>query len=423
MTNIVDALKGYITPSLLSKAVDVVGEDKSSIHKGITGLIPTILGGLIQKSSNTSNFGSIFNMLKDSKNESYLDNLGDLIGGGNLAKDDPKDIAGNLMSKLFGNKVGGILDLVSSVAGLKRSSSSTLLGMVGPLVMSYLGRKIRKEGLSALGLSKFLQGQSTNVANALPAGMGDLMGFSAGSNIPEESTTSSDGSNKWLWPLLLLAALAGAFYFMRGCDAPTAPDVNLDAAKETVENAADAVADAAGDAADAVADAAGDATDAVADAAENVAGFFKKTLACGIEMNIPEDGIEAQVVAFIDDENKAIDKTTWFNFDRLTFETGEATLNMTKSAEQLDNIGEIMKCYPNTKIKIGGYTDNTGGADVNMKLSQDRANAVMAALVEEGVAADRMEAEGYGSAHPVASNDTEEGRAQNRRIALRLTAK
>jgi len=96
---------------------------------------------------------------------------------------------------------------------------------------------------------------------------------------------------------------------------------------------------------------------------------------------------------------------------------------MDKSGEQINNIAEIMKGYPKVKIKLGGYTDNTGNEAKNMTLSQNRADAVKAALVDKGIAADRIVTEGYGIQHPVASNDTPEGRAQNRRIALRVDTK
>lgn len=466
MVNIVDALKGYVTSELVSKAAGMLGEEPSGITKAAASLIPTVLGGLLNKSTDTSAFGSIFDLLQNKQNDNWMDNLGGLIGGGNLAQNDPKDIAGGLMGSLFGSKVGGIIDLVSSVAGVKKSSSSGLMGMVGPLVMSYLGRKIRREGLDAFGLSKFLGGQSANIAGALPSGMGDLIGFAKGAgdsareSVSKATSTASaaatsaakhietntgGGGNKWLWPLLLAALAAGAFYFTKGCETPDVPKVDIteqmDKVKDAASDAAGTVADAAGDAAGTVADAAGDVADAAGDVAGNVVdaagdaagtvanaagalgAFFKKKLACGVEMNIPENGIEAQVVNFIDDASKAIDKETWFNFDRLTFATGSSTLDMDKSGEQLSNMAEIMKCYPNANIKIGGYTDNTGDEAANMLLSQNRANAVMAALTSKGVAADRMSAEGYGIAHPVASNDTAEGRAQNRRIAMRLTAK
>ena len=74
-------------------------------------------------------------------------------------------------------------------------------------------------------------------------------------------------------------------------------------------------------------------------------------------------------------------------------------------------------------IKLGGYTDNTGNADSNLKLSTQRANAAQAALVADGIEAPRVAAEGYGQEHPIATNDTPEGKAQNRRIDLRVTKK
>jgi outer membrane protein OmpA-like peptidoglycan-associated protein len=74
-------------------------------------------------------------------------------------------------------------------------------------------------------------------------------------------------------------------------------------------------------------------------------------------------------------------------------------------------------------IKVGGYTDSTGDAAANRRLSRERARTTMNALVALGVGQQRLEAEGYGEEHPVASNDTDEGRQRNRRIDLRVTHK
>lgn len=157
-------------------------------------------------------------------------------------------------------------------------------------------------------------------------------------------------------------------------------------------------------------------------AIDKLGKFLATKLPSGIELKLPEFGVEKRLIAFIEDKSKPIDKTTWFTFDRLDFETGSATLK-TSSAEQLKNIAEIMKAYPNVKLKIGGYTDNVGNADANLKLSQTRAENTMKELVKLGVDAKRLETEGYGEKHPVADNATEEGRQKNRRIDLRVTSK
>ena len=74
--------------------------------------------------------------------------------------------------------------------------------------------------------------------------------------------------------------------------------------------------------------------------------------------------------------------------------------------------------YPGTSVALEGYTDNTGDAAANQKLSLDRATAVKQAMVTGGIDESRVAATGYGQENPVAPNDTEEGRAKNRRLEL-----
>ena len=164
------------------------------------------------------------------------------------------------------------------------------------------------------------------------------------------------------------------------------------------------------------------ATVAASDAAGSLGAFGKRTLPGGVELNIPERGIESSLIAFITDGSRPVNDTTWFNFDRLNFASGSATI-LPESEEQLNNIAAVLKAYPGVNVKVGGYTDNSGDPAVNRNLSQQRADAVRRALVGKGIAASRMAAEGYGSDHAVGDNTTEEGRAQNRRIALRVTKK
>jgi len=143
----------------------------------------------------------------------------------------------------------------------------------------------------------------------------------------------------------------------------------------------------------------------------------------GTKLNIAAVGnpVETSLFEFIKSDSQA-DKETWFDFDRLLFETGSARLKA-ESREQLENVGEILKAYPAVNVKLGGYTDTTGDSVANLKLSTDRAESVKKSLQDLGIEASRLESEGYGEAHPVASNDTEEGRAKNRRISVRVTKK
>lgn len=118
------------------------------------------------------------------------------------------------------------------------------------------------------------------------------------------------------------------------------------------------------------------------------------------------------------------DKTQgWVTLDRVYFETGKA--NITEASNtQIDHLIKILKAYPTANVKVGGYTDITGDSIVNQKVSTDRANTIAALFVSKGIAAPRIEAEGYGAKHFICeANDTEICLAQNRRVDIRVTKK
>ncbi len=92
------------------------------------------------------------------------------------------------------------------------------------------------------------------------------------------------------------------------------------------------------------------------------------------------------------------------------------------SFKLLDQVVQVLKDQPKIRISIEGHTDSVGGEAMNMKLSQARAEAVQTYLVKKGIAADRLEAVGYGPTKPIASNKTEPGRRQNRRTEFRITS-
>lgn len=101
------------------------------------------------------------------------------------------------------------------------------------------------------------------------------------------------------------------------------------------------------------------------------------------------------------------------------FDVGKATLRSESNAE-LDRLVKLLKDVPSLKVEISGHTDNTGSASLNEKLSQDRAEAVVNYLKGKGIKASRLKAKGYGSSRPVASNNTSEGRQENRRTEFEI---
>ncbi|CAD7815567.1 Putative K(+)-stimulated pyrophosphate-energized sodium pump [Chryseobacterium aquaeductus] len=135
-------------------------------------------------------------------------------------------------------------------------------------------------------------------------------------------------------------------------------------------------------------------------------------------------GAQSQLFAMYDNINrndqKVLDPNAWYTIENLYFESGSSDLKA-GSENQLMNLAEILNAYPSLKVKLGGYTDNSGTEEANRQLSNLRAQTTKLKLLELGIAAERVEVEGYGSQYPVCvANDTDECMAKNRRIDVRV---
>ncbi|MGB5231016.1 MAG: OmpA family protein [Desulfoprunum sp.] len=113
-----------------------------------------------------------------------------------------------------------------------------------------------------------------------------------------------------------------------------------------------------------------------------------------------------------------LDKADSWIFKDIKFESDKAVL-MASSFPSLDRILQILRDNPELSVEIQGHTDSTASAVYNIDLSQRRAQAVMQFLQGKGIAAARMTARGYGEGRPIDTNDTEEGKANNRRVELK----
>lgn len=101
----------------------------------------------------------------------------------------------------------------------------------------------------------------------------------------------------------------------------------------------------------------------------------------------------------------------------IIFEPGSAEFS-DGSLSALDQLGELLETHPDRRVKIAGHTDTSGNKQTNLELSRDRARAVTSYLISRGIPRKQLLAQGYGSSQPIASNETEQGRARNRRIEV-----
>jgi OOP family OmpA-OmpF porin len=392
--------KDQLNTSAITRISDYLDRDPVDVTAGLSAALPTLIAGFMQKASTTQGASYLLNLLKnDTRSEEFSFDVSGSLDSGKAAGLIP--VGSGILSSLFGDRVKDVSDVVASASGMREGSTS-LLNLAAPLVLGILSRKVKNEGLGLSGLVSLLMGQKDSIKAALPSGLdgiintntlGDFLGDTASPSATRirETVEEETSSKSWMPWLILALILLGGIYFWKQCS------------KEPVAVAEEEI----------VVDVPMDGSAAME---------IQKTLPGGVSLSYPETSIENDLISFIEDQNRIVDKDTWFNFRKLTFEQGSSVIDAA-SQREVDNIAEILKAYPNVNVKIGGYTDNTGSDEVNTKLSADRAANVLAALVSRGIDASRLESEGYGPKHPIADNATEEGREQNRRIAVRVTKK
>ncbi len=363
-----------------------LGEPEQSVTTGMQASVATVLDNLTSRADDP---GAIRQIVDHASNT-----LGDVTPSRMAtAVTDPNSplLSGGkrLVSSLFGNSESSVMNAISEHSGLRFSSVSSLMAMAAPMVMSFLARRVRDEGLTYGALGSILHRESSSIRSALPQGLSDSFRSTVRTPSPVVAqTVTAKSASSWPMILGLLALALLAFWIFNMARRPR------------IESAARSSADR------------------VASLGEMV----QRHLPGNVDLTVPEHGVEANLLAYIQDPTRSVDSTTWFDYDRLLFDTGSTTLRP-ESQEQLANVAAILKAYPNVEIKVGGFTDNVGDATQNMALSQGRAAAVVAELVRMGVSPSRLSAQGYGEQYPVADNSTFDGRARNRRVAMQVTQK
>ena len=432
--NLIEAAKSLLPNDLVSRAAGGLGETEGGIQKALSGAIPAVLAGLLSKSSSGGGSG-ILDMVKGAAGSGILSNLGNLVNTGASGSGGIGSTVMGWLNSLFGDRLNGIINAIAGFAGIKPSSANAVMSMAAPAALAPVGQYATENNLGAADIGAFLQSQKDSILNAVPSGfnlagalgLGSLANIgsriaggvsSAGEYASDTVKNVGSSGNKWLWPLLLLVALAALIWFFtqRGCgDAATTTTEDTTTTTIAPEPAP-------------VDRSAGMLNTATGNYVYNTGNEIEIKLNDGNTLRVGENSTEAKLYNMLNSPDFKIDtddKTkNWVTFDRVYFETGKSVLTSSSQA-QVQNIAAILKNFPSAAIKIGGYTDNTGDAAVNKKISDDRARYVMNELIKLGAGKNQVtEAVGYGPEHPVCpGNDTPECKAQNRRVDLKVAAK
>ncbi|MBJ6111735.1 OmpA family protein [Hymenobacter sp. BT523] len=450
---LIDLVQNYFGGDTVRQTSTALGESESSIGTALRSVVPLALGGLFARSQQPGGAAELFGLANQAHSSGILGNLSSLLGGLSSNSAAPAS-DGSLLNKgvemlrsVFGSHYTTAVEGVSQQAGVRTSTTSSLLSMAVPVVLGLLGKHAADNNLDANGFSSYLGSQRSSIMGALgslPGGLGAVvsglgLGNAAGAAANTFGSTVSAAADRtghaardtardveavatspsrWPWLLLALAVLAALFFLMRGCnkESETTPPPTTETVTDTTATTTTAVAPAAPT---------GRYDEASGNYIYDTGANTDVKLPDGTVLNVGSNSLESRLFNFLNDANQTVsdDKTQgWMSLDRVYFNTGKSTLTA-ESQAQLKNVAAILKAFPNAAIKFGGYTDNKGKADMNLTLSADRANAARKAVMDAGIDAGRVAAEGYGQEHPIASNDTPEGRAQNRRVDVRVTKK
>jgi outer membrane protein OmpA-like peptidoglycan-associated protein len=394
-----EAVKGYLTPEAVRSASSLVGESESSTRQTLNGAVPSILSGLTNMVSTRDGATGLASLIRDGSFGSVVDNVGSLFSGGS-ATSSVLGVGPNLLGKIFGGNSSQVTDLVARSGGVSNSSASSLMSLAAPLVLGVLGKRAAAQGLDASGMANSLLSEKADFAAAAPAGLSQILGGgpSLVSRTIERATESPryaaprydveprrPGFGRWL-PLLLIAlGTLALLSFLRG-RAPRSAGADL-------------VTHGAG---------------LASNAPQNI------MLPGGAYISVPTGSVNYNLLRFLADSSAQVPQT--FVFDPIDFASGSPQITST-TRKTVNEMAQILKAYPNVQVQVAGHSDNSGNAEANRALSLARAEAIKAVLVSQGVSPDRVATQGYGQDRPIASNDTEAGRAQNRRMELNVTRK
>ncbi len=240
--NILDMIKSQVGSQITGQVAQKFGVDDTTAKMGIDALLPSILGGVVSKVSTPSGADQLDRAITDGGYDGgLLDNISGMFTGDQVDK--LADQGGGLVSMIFGDKAAILGPIIAKLTGMNSGSVMSMLAMLAPLVMSFIGKQKAASGLSSSGLATMLMSQKDNIAAAMPRGVSEAMGLGlmtptasvtrapAASKVtaaPAKSSGGGFGIAKVLIPLAILAAVAyGCYSYIFGGMRPTGAEGNV----------------------------------------------------------------------------------------------------------------------------------------------------------------------------------------------------
>ena len=421
-SSMMDSILGMVTPNMQQALASRLGETPQGVQSGLSAATAATVSSLADRAGDSGFLNQVSGVLGDGTGQTLLANLPGIASGS--ASGASNEVVNRFLPLIFGGQQSQVANGIAQYAGVSAGSGLGLLRMAVPLVLGYFAKMHSAGSLTGNSLGNLLRSEAPNVQSYLPAGLlqGSPSVLAAGPTarteyvpppppprteyIPPPAPPPVSTTPRWLIPAAILGALLLGWWLIRAMNPVRAP----------VQTAANAICQ-------------GDK----ASVADNTAlgDMVRVRLPNGEQLVVPARGVEGRLVTYLSNAGGSgasaaggasaaaggASAPTWFVFDRVRFDSGQANLQPA-SQEQLGCVAEILKVFPATRVNVAGYTDNSGDPAANVQLSQQRADRVMSQLTTDGVDASHMSAKGYGEDNPVADNSTEEGRQQNRRIAL-----
>jgi outer membrane protein OmpA-like peptidoglycan-associated protein len=404
--NLMEAVSGLVTPDLVQKAAGASGESAEGTRASLLGAVPTLFAGLASTASSPAGAAGVFGLVT-------------------RAATKPKELGGQgLLTSIFGGHSEQVTDALASTAGVRRSSAGGMLALVGPLVLGVLGKEVMSRGLSAGGLTDLLFSHKKAILDDphLPKGLGEALGVGNLSELggpaaavcgptvsavesartprptPEEPAKGEvvrervrepaakvQPQSRWpimLLPALLLGVLAlwGLSNMFRG--RPHVPDVNE---SPTMRQP----------------------------------GVPERQVPAPTEPQMTEPPRASAVNAPEMPERGSAAPEAALPATNLHFDAASTRLTP-DSKDSVDALVSYLDENPTARIRIEGFADTMGEPSSNEALSSSRAQALKSVLTSRGISGSRIDTTGMGQDHPVAPNDTDTDRAQNRRAEVTL---